>query len=530
LLGAVPTLVHYWLKGRFTRASGLVILIGEVIGIFGVLFVGGTFLSFANRFNQGAGLSEVGLNLIMALFLVGLVQSGFNGSGLPIRSADVDYVFTSPVKPREVFIAKIAINSMTTVLLSFPPILALYLRFSFYYHTSFLSALLAGLVTLTFFATGLILSADISLSLGSVVTRNARLLRNAFIGSIIIVSLLPITLLIPAVPKEIGDIAEVLPSGLAAALSTNLVDGTAWNWLGALQLLSLFAWLGSFFLIGLHLSRRHFYEVLQVTDIGSQSDVAGAKVTSRLDTRGKSVSAVVRAKESVIMSRTKEKRSLLINALFLSGFMIIYSLSGVFQSSPTSFLLILFIIGSFGAGTASRWLEKERLWIIKTSDVDVTRYVQAVFRARVTPLLLVLTPVTILVGVPLIIGESGNPSSLISVLLALPGALEIAAITMGGGLYFASRYGQSTTDEILSTQAQDLADVKRFLFQTVINLVLVSPLFLMVLGAGLTVNLFKEPVGPSAVILILVSFGYTYAILRTLLDSAAKSIRTREDL
>jgi hypothetical protein len=101
---------------------------------------------------------------------------------------------------------------------------------------------------------------------------------------------------------------------------------------------------------------------------------------------------------------------------------------------------------------------------------------------------------------------------------------------MGGGLYFASRYGQSTTDEILSTQAQDLADVKRFLFQTVINLVLVSPLFLMVLGAGLTVNLFKEPVDPSAVILMLVSFGYTYAILRTLLDSAGKSIRTREDL
>ena len=93
----------------------------------------------------------------------------------------------------------------------------------------------------------------------------------------------------------------------------------------------------------------------------------GEKGSSRLETRGRSVWAVVRAKERVMMSRTKETRSMLINTLFLAGFMVIYSLSGVFQSSPTSFLFILFIIGSFGSGTAARWLEKERLWIIKTS-------------------------------------------------------------------------------------------------------------------------------------------------------------------
>ena len=94
------------------------------------------------------GLSDVGLSLLLALFLVGLIQSGFNGSGLPVRSADVDYVFTSPVRPREVFAAKVLMNSFTTVLLSFPPVLALYFRLSLSYGTSLLDAVLAGLVTL----------------------------------------------------------------------------------------------------------------------------------------------------------------------------------------------------------------------------------------------------------------------------------------------------------------------------------------------------------------------------------------------
>ena len=231
------------------------------------------------------------------------------------------------------------------------------------------------------------------------------------------------------------------------------------------------------------------------------------------------------------MARTKERRALLINALFLSAFMVIYSLSGVFQSSPTSFLLILFIIGSFGAGSATRWLEKERLWVIKTSDLDLRGYVRQVFRARVAPLLLVLTPVTFAVGLPLIVGELGRASSLIGVLLSLPGALEIAAITMGGGMYFASRYGQSTADEILSSQAQDLTDIRRFLYQTVINLALVAPLMGLVLSAGyLLVLLPAWGLFPLAALLVGVSVAYAFAVLTLLLNAAGDSISTREDL
>ncbi len=116
------------MKGRFTRATASFMIIGEVFSVVVVLFVGGTFLSFSSRFNLGPGLSYLGLSLLFALFLVGLIQSGFNGSGLPVSTADVEYVFTSPVHPREIFAAKVLMNSFTTVLLSFPPILTLYLR------------------------------------------------------------------------------------------------------------------------------------------------------------------------------------------------------------------------------------------------------------------------------------------------------------------------------------------------------------------------------------------------------------------
>src|SRR5439155_449018 len=85
------------------------------------------------------------------------------GSGLPVNSSDVDYVFTSPVPPREVFGAKILLNSLTTILFGFPPILVLYLRFSAYYRTGWPVAILAGMVTLVFLVIGLLLSADISM-------------------------------------------------------------------------------------------------------------------------------------------------------------------------------------------------------------------------------------------------------------------------------------------------------------------------------------------------------------------------------
>jgi hypothetical protein len=376
---------------------------------------------------------------------------------------------------------------------------------------------------------GLLLSADITLSLGSSIAPRVRLLRNVMVTLIVALSLVPITLLIPRAPPFLGALTQVLPSGLAAGLSVGLVDGRAFGAIQALDLLLLFAWFAAFLLLGFRMSKNHFYEVLQVMDSDGARDELG-KVTTRLDTAGRSVWSVVRQKEGLVMVRTKERRALLINALFLSGFMVIYSLSGVFQSSPTSFLFILFIIGSFGAGTATRWLEKERLWIIKTSDLDLRHYVRQIYRARVMPLLLVLTPVTVAVGVPLIFSEIGQEGSLLGILLSLPGALEVAAITMGGGMYFASRYGQSTTDEILSSQGQDLTDIRRFLYQTAINLALVAPVMGLVVSAGFLLDLLGRPLVPLAAVLVAVSVAYTYAVLTAILNAAGDSIRKREDL
>src|SRR5206468_2751277 len=144
-LGTIGTLMRYWVKGRFTRATILGLVIGEFFSIIFILFGSFTYLSFSNRVGLSTGLSEVALSLFLALFLVGLIQSGFNWSGLPVSASDVDYVFTSPVPPREVFAAKVLLNSLTTVLFGFPPIIVLYLRFSAHYHTSWSAAVLAGL-------------------------------------------------------------------------------------------------------------------------------------------------------------------------------------------------------------------------------------------------------------------------------------------------------------------------------------------------------------------------------------------------
>jgi hypothetical protein len=210
---------------------------------------------------------------------------------------------------------------------------------------------------------------------------------------------------------------------------------------------------------------------------------------------------------------------------------VIYSLSGVFQSSPTSFLFILFIIGSFGSGTAARWLEKERLWIIKTSPLDLTRYVREAYRARVTPLLLLLSPVAAAVGAPLVLGDLKHPASLLPIGLSLPGALEVAAIMMAGGMYFAARYGQSTADDLLLAQGQDLTDVKRFMYQTVINLLLVSPIMALVLAAGpLASDFGGSSLALLSAALLAVALAYTVLILNYLLSAAGRSLRAREDL
>ena len=528
----VATLFRYWMKGRFTRAIAVWMIVGESFGVVFVLFVGGTFLSFSSRFNLGGGISDTGLSLLFAFFLVGLIQSGFNGSGLPVSSADVDYVFTSPVRPREVFAAKVLMNSVTSVLLSFPPIMALYLRFAESYGTSDASAVLAGMVTLAFFVMGLFLSADITLSLNSRLGPRVRLLRNGLMAAVIVISLVPIALLIPGAPPVLGEVVEVLPSGLAARVSFGLLSGAPWTSAAGLSLVVLGAWFVGLLALGVRMSRAQFYEVLRLEDAGSSTtDEVGQKGSSKLETSGMSVWAVVRAKERVMMSRTKETRSTLINTLFLAGFMVIYSLSGVFQSSPTSFLFILFIIGSFGSGTAARWLEKERLWIIKTSPLDLTRYVREAYRARVTPLLLLLSPVVAAVGAPLILGDLRHPASLLPIGLSLPGALEVAAIMMAGGMYFAARYGQSASDDLLLAQGQDLTDVKRFMYQTVINLLLVSPIMVLVLAAGP----FALAFGASSLLLLsatllAVALAYTALMLNYLLSAAGRSLRAREDL
>jgi len=116
-------------------------------------------------------------------------------------------------------------------------------------------------------------------------------------------------------------------------------------------------------------------------------------------------------------------------------------------------------------------------------------------------------------------------------ILALPGALEIAGITMAGGIYFASRYGQSSADDILSSQAQELADIRRFLFQTIINLIMVSPIIVLVLVSEAVATIL----GPSAlpilaVGLVLISIIFTVSSINLLLNKAGDAITRREDL
>jgi hypothetical protein len=529
-LGTIGVLVRYWVKGRFTKATIASLAVGEAFSIVFVLFGSSTYLSFSNRVGLTTGLSEVAGSLILALYIVGLIQSGFNGSGLPVNSSDVDYVFTSPVPPRDVFSAKVLLNSLTTVLFGFPPILVLYLRFSAYYHTSILVAFLAGIVTLVFLVIGLLLSADITLSLGKGIGERKKLLRNTFITLVLVISVLPITLLIPEVPGIVAELARILPNGLAATISVGLVSGTPGTITYLTDLVLLFAWLAGFLVLGVRLSRGHFYEVLEVAVPGVEK-FDKPDQASRLNPRGRSLWSVVRMKERILISRTREARALFINAMFLSGFLIIYALSGSFQSSPTSFLFILFIIGSFGSGTASRWIEKERLWILKASPVSMRRYVKEVFRARIAPLLFYLAPVTIAVGIPLVLSQLGQPSLLLGVVLALPGALEIAGITMAGGMYFASRYGQSSADDILSSQAQELADIRRFLFQTIINLFIVSPVIVLVLvSQTLASSVGSSSLPILAVGLVLVSVAFTGFSINFLLNRAGDAVRRREDL
>jgi len=102
---------------------------------------------------------------------------------------------------------------------------------------------------------------------------------------------------------------------------------------------------------------------------------------------------------------------------------------------------------------------------------------------------------------------------------------------MAGGMYFAARYGQSSTDDTLTSQGQDLADVRRFLYQTIINLSLVAPLMGMVLLASPLVQLLGgSSLLPLAFLLGVGGFAYSGMVLRIVLSAAGRSLATREDL
>jgi hypothetical protein len=325
------------------------------------------------------------------------------------------------------------------------------------------------------------------------------------------------------------EIIRVLPSGTVANITVGLVSGLGGNY--ALDLGILFAWLACFSVIGIRMSRRQFYEMVQVTDAAAQMDsqeLSGKKVVSMLRAEGKSVGSLVRAKERILMGRTKEYRSLVFSALVLSVFMVIYSLAGTFTSSPTSFLFILFIIGSFGSGNAMSWIGKERLWILKTSSVSLRSYVKNVYLARIVPLALFLTPAIGVAALLLLPPNLGNPEALLSIVLALISSIEIAAITLGGSMNFAARYAQSSADDLLAIQAQTLTNLKRMIYQFATNLLMVGPIMLLVLAAGwLYGSMGNVTLG---VLLFTVGLGYSLLLLNYVLNSTGNVIRQREDL
>src|SRR5438552_18871778 len=101
----------------------------------------------------------------------------------------------------------------------------------------------------------MLLAAVITLSLGHGIGERKKLWRNMFIVLVLVLSLLPITLLIPGIPVEIAEVTRVLPNGLAAIVSVGLVSGTPGGVDYLVDLLLLFAWLGGFLALALRLVR-----------------------------------------------------------------------------------------------------------------------------------------------------------------------------------------------------------------------------------------------------------------------------------
>ena len=526
----IGLLVKYWLKGRFTKTTAIGMLLGEVVASFFVLFAGGTFLSFSTRFGESSGveLTEISWSLVLSFYLIGMVQTGLGGFGLPITSADVDYVFTSPLKTTEVFVAKV-LQSTTTLILALPPIFLLYFRSSLFYKTPIEGALAASIVTLVFFLMGLILSADLTLALkagSSELRSRTTFLKYLFAGSILAISLVPLLFLIPGIPtSELSYITEIIPSGAVAQIAVGLVSGIPLSLARyVMDFLFFGVWFASLLVLGARLSRRQFYEVLQVSDSYSGKDMKPVNKTgqtSALNARGRSLWSVVNTKEKLVMKRTKEGRGLFFSALVLSAFFVVYALAGAFTSSPTSFLFILFIIGSFGSGNAWSWMEKERLWILKTSSVSLRRYVKEIFLARIRPLLLYLSPAILSVGGLLILTNLEREAILFRISIALAGAIEVASITMAGSMYFASKYSQSSGYEVLSSQGQDVANLKRTITQTIVNFIFIAPIMALVFSLSFV---SAGSILESSILVVVATIFYTIGILNFILNKAGDSI------
>jgi hypothetical protein len=83
----------------------------------------------------------------------------------------------------------------------------------------------------------------------------------------------------------------------------------------------------------------------------------------------------------------------------------------------------------------------------------------------------------------------------------------------------------------LSSQAQELADIRRFLFQTIINLIMVSPIILLVLvSEALAAILGLGALPVLAFGLVSVSIAFTGLSINLLLNKAGDAITRREDL
>ena len=131
--------------------------------------------------------------------------------------------------------------------------------------------------------------------------------------AILVTSLIPILTLIPGVESSlILNIIHFLPSGIVAEITVGLVGGLGVS-IGkyVFDFVLLLIWVAAFSFIGVRMSRRQFYELLQVTNPSQASGLDGKPVASKLNPEGKSVWSVVRKKERILMSLYEGARGLI---------------------------------------------------------------------------------------------------------------------------------------------------------------------------------------------------------------------------